>query len=756
MKKDDKNGNYPRDNEDIYYSDNRDYLGEDPSDPGEEGGGGNSEDSDIFGFVEEESEEEQKKISASDLLAKIREHISDDYIYEKPIEHPRGAIPVGYLPEDDGGEDPDAEPEEEAESKNDSLIEQGILPDKAGSSGEEKENGLYEARQSAKLHKGEDDPDYNLMSIFGLDGDEKEETGSPERENKKREYSVPEVDISSPGEKKKLINSYRRRFVLGFFALIGTAVLLLISFVIENSGLVGIGMPAFLDFETYPKVALLLYIQVILLAIAMQYKRFFSYIHDIFIGRPGPGQIFVFLTFALIIYYIYLGTSDSIRSPMTFNALLMLAALFSVLHELMDISSQIYSLKIASSGEKKYAFVRLSQSQAEQEREMIEKYLGRHEHFLALTRTSRVSDFMNKNFSISSKRNSVKYILAFSLIFSLIFSLAVFFRSGSGSAFEYALSAFLFTTPFSLFFVFGHARYDQTRKLAAAGSTVIGEGSFDDYGAPSCVVLSDSGLFSGKGRIELIDMQGYGQMRIDTALGYAAAVFNKLRGPLSSVFLNIAADYEISGDVDIAAMHDNGIEAAVDGVQVMIGTYDFMKKVKMLPRLDGAVLESDDTYLYIALEGRAAVRVRLRYLPSPEFVRTVNKLLMRDKNVIIRSVDPNVDMDLIEQLTGISAESPVRIIKSKSDPLQGVDRTDSGMIALDGMYSLAKTLEAAAKVRNAMNAGIVFAAIAMLLGAALMIVLHVTGTFGASVTFYAALYQLFWVIPTFIIDKMMI
>ena len=207
---------------------------------------------------------------------------------------------------------------------------------------------------------------------------------------------------------------------------------------------------------------------------------------------------------------------------------------------------------------------------------------------------------------------------------------------------------------------------------------------------------------------------------------------------------------------DIASVSENGIEAAVDGIGVLIGKYDYMKKRGVIPSGEPSPYEGGDSYLYIAVEERTALRIRFRYFASREFTRAVERLLDKDMNVVIRTSDPGINMNMLDDIMGIGGLSPVRVIKTRAGVTDGVSGEDSAILASGGISTLTKVLMSTKKVRNAMNAGIAFAWISLILGSVITIALYAVGGFSPVVPLYLFGYQLFWMLPTLIIDRIMV
>ena len=376
-----------------------------------------------------------------------------------------------------------------------------------------------------------------------------------------------------------------------------------------------------------------------------------------------------------------------------------------------------------------------------------------------MTETLSTNDFCKRINGKSSLRKIIPVLLAVSAIAGVLFGVYALYGRGWHGSLKYALNVFLMAMPLSCCLIFSYPAYAGNRRLVSAHATVIGERSFEKYKTPACLILTDKYMFTGDGSVSLAGIKGYGEVHIDTALGYAAAVFSKLDCPLGKVFMDTASDYRLSTDVDVAYVDENGIEAAVEGSSVLIGNYDFVNYHKALPGVEKSPDEIGYYDTYIVVDKSYALRVTLKYTPSDEFVKTVKSLVRKDVNIIIRTCDPNISMDSLEELAGITRVMPVRILRIKDHQNAKYDFRDecpSGLVSCAGFKELTRAFAESAKVGRAMKAGVFFAILST--AVSLVILGVVTGAVGcrefASLIIVA--YQLLWILPALLVGKLLL
>lgn len=604
-----------------------------------------------------------------------------------------------------------------------------------------------------------DDANYNLMSIFGLEDEkprEKEE-GPPDTKEKRR-LIAETIDFTDREQVKRLKSESTKRYAYGMLGLIVTGVLFLFTLLCEGLSSLGFSLPALFDVNVYTKSALWMSLQVVVLALALQFEAVKRSIKELSYGIFTAGGVFVIYSAILALYYLFLIVTQTVKEVVTYNSLLLFAALISLICDILDAQSIMFSMKIVSSSKSKRVLLEPERKLLSDAKEMVGRYLPSNTPYLLCAEGANITDFGQR----WTDKNNNRKLVGFMLVAALIASLIVGGANMSGGFYagvKCAMSAFFFIVPLPFCLSFSHSVFCQDKKLYSHGATVIGERAFEQYKTPACLIINDRDIFSGSGKVQLGGIQGYSDTKIELALGYAAAIFTKLDCPLGKVFTDAASDYEVSDDVDIAFITDDGIEAAVEGVSVLVGNYNFIKEYDLLPEGENGVFENDDCYIYIAVENETCIRVQLCYTPSKEFERALRALLRKQVNVIIKTCDPNINMRLFERLMDIDRIMPIRIMRIKNAEEAKYDLTSdcsTGIVTTGGLRTLAYAFSSTGRVCGAVRGGIAVSAALAIAAMAFIISISVTtGFVGISSPLLLA-YQLFWCLPVLLIDKILL
>ncbi len=686
-----------------------------------------------------EDNKNKKKIHAEELLQKLKPYIEEKSILSENTE---------FIKRRKNENDGDGQLIESTET----AIEEEEIPELPSL---DEEFAKYLANEARALHGNIDEEELDLMSVFGSADDFDEEDEQEELED----FEVTdknEIDFNDKAKVSLAIKRVKKRYAAALLGMIFAAVLLVFSLLAEGLSHFGFEMPGMLNMKHYPVSALLICLQIVVLAVACSFPTFVKAFKALLKGKVESGTVFSLYAAVLTVYYvaaIFIGEGESFVS---YNTVLMLSCVFALADELVSSETELHSLLLSSSGKSKYMLVKADKMQSGDVREMVGRYLESDTSYLFVKKGTKISRFNAQASAKSHLRALVPVMMFVSAVISFAFAAFELPKSGLYEAVKLALTVWFMCTPLSLSFAFCFPAYLKNKKFFKKNATVIGEETFLQYKTPACLTLDDKYLFSKDGSVSLVGIKGYGNIQIDRALGYAAAVFSKLDCPLGRVFKNTASDYKVSQDVDVAAITENGIEAAVEGSSVLIGNYDYVKKYGVPSGQQELEMPYFDTYILV--DKKSALKVTLKYTPSAKTEKTVKELVKRDVNVVIKTCDPNINMDMLYNMMGVQPEMPIRILRAKGEESYvsyDDDECSCGLFAVGDINSLASCLMGCTKVGYAMKAGAFFAFVSLL--CALIILAVMTLTVGNEPTpIFIALYQLFWVLPVLLVDRFLL
>ncbi|MCI5796764.1 MAG: hypothetical protein MR019_07850 [Ruminococcus sp.] len=189
--------------------------------------------------------------------------------------------------------------------------------------------------------------------------------------------------------------------------------------------------------------------------------------------------------------------------------------------------------------------------------------------------------------------------------------------------------------------------------LRRSGSLVSGYYAAEDASTANAVVIDASDLFL-YGGCSLHGFKLYNSMRIDDAFLYTAAVVIKSGGALADVFDSvILSKRDILPPVESLVYEEKlGCSCWINNQRVLVGNRDLLSKHNVTPpseEEESKFLSSGRQVLYLAVEGKTAAGFSVEYKPNGDTAKYLNKLEKYGVSVLVRTTDPNITEELIEQ-----------------------------------------------------------------------------------------------------------
>lgn len=191
------------------------------------------------------------------------------------------------------------------------------------------------------------------------------------------------------------------------------------------------------------------------------------------------------------------------------------------------------------------------------------------------------------------------------------------------------------------------------KQLRRSGSLVSGYYAAEDASTANAVVIDASDLFL-YGGCSLHGFKLYNSMRIDDAFLYTAAVVIKSGGALSDVFDSvILSKRDILPPVESLVYEEKlGCSCWINNQRVLVGNRDLLSKHNVTPPSEDEekkFLKSGRQVIYLAVEGKTAAGFSVEYKPNGDIARYLNKLEKYGVSVLVRTTDPNITEELVEQ-----------------------------------------------------------------------------------------------------------
>lgn len=626
---------------------------------------------------------------------------------------------------------------------------------------------------------GFDETDANLMLAFGME-DELEKAMGKENADRLRsdmEKSIPEDQIKkkkvreekpgelrefiTPAEAKGIFENYKTAFGKNALSLFAMAAVVIVLFFYENIITLGGHLPDALNPVYYPVVNVMVGLQFLFIGAGIAYRSLIKGIRGLIDRKPVPESFMPLILLVSVIFAVCVCFFGPDVTPVTFNFPASLCLLFAVLNERMDLRREIMSFNIISSKRTKFALEKLELGDAELETKAFDKFLPKQPAVFKINKTGFIDGYFRRTKAYPSTKLVLKAFIPASAAIALASLVmgAILLRDWQ-SAVMLAYTAFFFSLPATVFIAFGLPAFRASKLSFAENSAFVGESALDEYTTAGSISFDDREVFPTAG-VKLRSVKVFGSGRIDTVIYNVASIYSVLGGPLSDV-LNVAtADLGRSEDTEILSVDNEGVEALVDGKHLYAGKADYLRKNGYVPVSDPddeeIVSGGEISIMYLVCDDEVIAKLYIRYRIDPGFEVTVKRLYKSGICVGIKTVDPNINDEMLSTKIKL-AKYPVRVLKYSdiSGSRRGSDRTDSGVVSKKSAKALLSVFTLCDRIKHVTKTNIAVDIITMITGLAVCIATAVIGSVVSVPSLYVALFQLFWLIPVYLMSKFML
>ena len=626
---------------------------------------------------------------------------------------------------------------------------------------------------------GFDETDANLMLAFGME-DELEKAMGKENADRLRsdmEKSIPEDQIKkkkvreekpgelrefiTPVEAKGIFENYKTAFGKNALSLFAMAAVVIVLFFYENIITLGGHLPDALNPVYYPVVNVMVGLQFLFIGAGIAYRSLIKGIRGLIDRKPVPESFIPLILLVSVIFAVCVCFFSPDVTPVTFNFPASLCLLFAVLNERMDLRREIMSFNIISSKRTKFALEKLELGDAELETKAFDKFLPKQPAVFKINKTGFIDGYFRRTKAYPSTKLVLKaFIPASAAIAAASLVMGAILLRDWQSAVMLAYTAFFFSLPATVFVAFGLPAFRASKLAFAENSAFVGESALDEYTTAGSISFDDREVFPTAG-VKLRSVKVFGSGRIDTVIYNVASIYSVLGGPLSDV-LNVAtADLGRSEDTEILSVDNEGVEALVDGKHLYAGKADYLRKNGYVPVSDPddeeIVSGGEISIMYLVCDDEVIAKLYIRYRIDPGFEVTVKRLYKSGICVGIKTVDPNINDEMLSTKIKL-AKYPVRVLKYSdiSGSRHGSDRTDSGIVSKKSAKALLSVFTLCDRIKHVTKTNIAVDIITMITGLAVCIATAVIGSVVSVPSLYVALFQLFWLIPVYLMSKFML
>lgn len=591
--------------------------------------------------------------------------------------------------------------------------------------------------------------------IPSVDGNTEDDGNTAETDESTEKKPSVSYEYKSFDQTKEVFDRYKQKYSMAKVRIGIAAFFAAVLFIIECIPAIGeaLGMTGFI----------LLDFALTFLCAFFALDKLVGGVRSLVVKKPD-GNAFIpamfLISFVTTLSALFAGDDTVLRF---YNFTFAFCVLFSAIASYIGIRKEIYTFNIISSKKRKLVLARAAREDSVEERAGFARHIEDDAEIYKTREAKFIDDFFARKKEYPKEKKIIGILLAASAAVSLIvfvLSLTV----GKASFFESMTNMYftmLMCAPASVLVSYTYAAYLASIRAYSYGAAIVGDTTPEEYEKAGVISFGDNVAFPAD-KLRIRSVKIFENNSIEDVIYLASSVYSKLGGPLATVFRKAALDGITADNVEILSLAENGAEAAVDGHSVVIGQPAYMDNQCYSTTYEaGDELYEGDTnkrILYLAKDNSVIAKFYLQYNASSDFIYIVRHLADQGICTAVTTADPGLDSALLNKNKLSPDAYPIKIIKPMmpQEEMERVSAHDAGIVSNHDAKGLIKTLIACEKTRNIGKTNLAIKFISMLVATALTVLLTVTGNYDKMLPFYPALYQLFWMIPMYLVSKIYI
>jgi len=642
---------------------------------------------------------------------------------------------------------------------------------------EYEEEEIAEEPEEAPEEPRVDEDTATLLTALGYSDAQPAQTHQQHARPEKKERKTVDLSLAygyegkeymSHGQTAAIKNTYARNRFSMLIRLGGTLLFAILLFVYDAFGK---SFGGALDATVYPVVNIMISLQLLLIAAAFSFKQIIAGINGIFKAEPIVHSISATALALTVIYDIGI----AIFAPETFTLYNFPAAiclLLSVLHDYLVLERETYVFDRLSSWQSVATLERVDA--ADLAAELGEGRVGDAENRIGQAFRLRRGEFAENYFRHINRRHPLTKILNFIIAPVIALSLVIFIISLASEktaleAFNIMLTVNLFALPSFMLISMSYPFYILVSKNLNADSVIFSESDVSEYKKVDTVVFEEADLFDDSSltinRISVCDKNRM-QDVFDIMCG-VSALYDRIGGRIASAFRDSTAEGDIPTDISVVSVDDGGFEGYAGGRYYTVGSDAYLtsKGISVMRYYDDKYIASNPggVVLHIAVDGIEVFKLYLTYRISDNMLSVINELAEAKTRIIMRTVDPNINLDLILRMLTSTFDGKLTLVRKPYDENAEAaslrdESTIEGGVLVNGevpesildVVKACKLYGAYSKL-NFHTSIILFGA-----GALLSVFLGIIGALAGISSLYIVLFQIISVIPSIILSNLIL
>ena len=312
-----------------------------------------------------------------------------------------------------------------------------------------------------------------------------------------------------------------------------------------------------------------------------------------------------------------------------------------------------------------------------------------------------------------------------------------------------------FSFPVSCLFATGFKISSENKKLSVKSSFVQSHNDARDFAAVDNIIIDDSDIFSAE-ISNCVAAKGVSEKQ---AKFCAAVLTAKFGGPLHTALMETVGSLEDKFPAAENLVYEEklGLSAWVSNCKVLLGTHALLVNHNVqVPeeKAVGAFLSEDAVPLYLALEGRFAAVLGVKYSCRSGSGDNLRELVKNGASILLCTHDANLSETYAEQLLGMPECSVRTVSPAVSDKIKAsmqavTDSEDAGIVFNDSFDSFCRCAGAAIKLDRSKKTSKLVCEAGAYVGLVLAAALSFAGAFTSVSSVLPLAVQLLWLVICF-------
>ncbi len=677
-----------------------------------------------------------------------------------------------FLPED-AEDEPEPEPEPEQELAEPSEPSQSFENFEEESPEEIYEDSEPESEEAPAEEPAIDEETVTLLAALGYsEADAETIKKAPVRSEHPRAktsdltlaYGYEGHEYTSHSQTADIKSAYSRNRKQLLIRLFGTLLFVILTAIYDCFGKKFGGA---LDVTVYPVVNILMSLQILLLAAACSAKQLFAGLNGIVKSEP----IFHSISAAAVVLTAIYDIIIAIAAPAAFTLYNFPAAvclLLGVGHDYFVLEREIYVFDRLASWQSVATLERVDSAALASE--LGEARPGSERDRVGQAFRMKRGEFAENYFRhINRPHPSAGIINYFVILPVLALAIVVaLITAASEHTFIEALNAFmvviLIAMPSAMLVSMSYPFFALVSKKLGSDAVLFSESDAGEYKEVNTVVFEEADLFDeGSLTINRISVCDKNRMQdvFDIMCG-VSALYDRIGGRIAGAFKASTAEGDAPEDVKVQRVDDGGFVGIADGRQYVVGSDAYLTSlgIPVMRYYDDKYIASNPggVVLHIAVDGAEVFKLYLTYRIPDNMLMVIGELGNTETRIIMRTVDPNINLDLISRLLSNSFSGELTLIRKEYSEASAPSVSERGDTVEGGILVNGESPEA---IIEAVRGCRIFSMFSKLnfnlslflygLGAILAVLLGVLGSLVGLSSLYVFLFQVFSAAPCFIL-----